>query len=193
MLREIFAVLISFALCAVLMAGCASAAGNGNAGAVSAPSPAVTAAAAPEAAPEEDAPDGAGSLAEPQEYDESDLKDALDAAIAYEAGTAGSSLKTAIAAAGLVEFFATQCTPEDAVGIMTDTADWYADLTAGQQATLAENWPSIYAQAEKIVEDPAGQAELLSEAGVTTDFTKLDLVAPAEAMVALDSVLGQQK
>lgn len=191
MLREIFAVLLSFALCAVLMAGCASAA-NGTAGDPPA-SPAVTAAVAPEQTPAQEVATGDTALPEQEEYNENDLQDALDATIAYEVDTAGGSLKTAIAAAGLVEFFATQCSPDDAVGIMTDTADWYAELTGEQQDTLALNWPSIYAQAEAIVDDPAGQAELLSEAGVTTDFTKLDMVAPAEAMVALDGVLNPAK
>ncbi|MGN0975067.1 MAG: hypothetical protein ACI4OL_03635 [Gemmiger sp.] len=182
MLREILAVLLSFAFCAVLMAGCASGAASGKPAESAVVSTAVSTGLMEEelATPE---------TSEKEEYSESDLRDALDATISYGADTAGGSLKAVIAAAGLVEFFATQCGPEDAVSLVTDTADWYGELTDDQRATLALNWPVIYDEVVLLVEDPASQTEILSEAGVTTDFTRLDMVAPAEILVALNALL----
>lgn len=113
---------------------------------------------------------------------------ALEGCLTYEGGTAGSSLKTARAAAALVVYLAQEAPGADAA--CREAAQWREDLDAGDRATLGENWPGVYACARAICADPAAQQGLLADAGVTEDFGAMDLTAVPEQLDAVDRALA---
>lgn len=129
----------------------------------------------------------AGSTARAAEG--SSLSALLDNCISYEADTAGGSLKTAKAAADLVALLSREA-PADLSG---EATAWRQGLDAGQEATLQQNWPGISLQARAIADDPAGTADLLATAGVTTDFTGMDLGDIGGCMDTLDEAFRAQK
>ena len=76
----------------------------------------------------------------------------LDGLVDFGADTAGCSLKTARAAAVLVEYLS-------AAEFEDGTADtWRAGLSGDAQERLALNWPGILAEAQAICADPAACA-----------------------------------
>lgn len=119
----------------------------------------------------------------------SSLSALLDNCVSYESDTAGGSLKTAKAAADLVALLS-QNAPADLSG---EATAWRQGLDAGQEATLQQNWPAISLQARAIADDPAGSADLLATAGVTTDFTGMDLGGIGGCMDTLDEAFRAQK
>lgn len=131
------------------------------------------------ATPESAAPEGAGPART--------LALALEGCLTYEGGTAGSSLKTARAAAALVVYLAQEAPGADAAH--REAAQWREDLGDGDRATLGDNWPGVYACARSICEDPAAQQGLLADAGVTADFGAMDLTAVPEQLDAVDRAL----
>ncbi len=110
----------------------------------------------------------------------------LDGLVDFGADTAGGSLKTARAAAILVEYLS--------VAELEDgTADaWRAGLSGDAQERLALNWPGILAEAQAICADPAARADELASAGVETDFPGMELGGVPDKLTALDAVLGAQ-
>ena len=110
----------------------------------------------------------------------------LNGCIAYEVDSAGGSLKTAIAAADLVVFLAGDLVPEDLPG---ETRTWQQGLSADDQATMDANWPGVYRCAQDICADPAAQQGLLDDAGVTTDFSTMDLTDVPEQLDDMNEVL----
>ena len=106
----------------------------------------------------------------------------LDGFVDFAADTAGGSLKSARAAAALVEYLS--CADIDA----STAADWMADLTQDQRDLLDTNWAGILANAQNIAADPASQTDLLSSAGVTTDFTGMVLTGVSDKLVILNTV-----
>lgn len=100
----------------------------------------------------------------------------------FAADTAGGSLKSARAAAVLVEYLS--CADIDA----STAADWMTDLTQDQRDLLDINWAGILANAQNIAADPASQTDLLSCAGVTTDFTGMVLTGVPDKLVILNTV-----
>ena len=110
----------------------------------------------------------------------------LNGCIAYEVDSAGGSLKTAIAAADLVVFLAGDLVPEDLPG---ETRTWQQGLSADDQATMDANWPGVYCCAQDICADPAAQQGLLDDAGVTTDFSTMDLTDVPEQLDDMNEVL----
>ena len=118
------------------------------------------------------------------------LATVLDGCIAFEADSAGGSLKTAVAASGLVVFLA-ETPPADLPG---EAQAWQQELTAAEQQTLDANWPGVYRCAQELCADPAAQQDLLDTAGVTTDFTALDLAGVPQDLDAIDQALyGAQR
>ena len=110
----------------------------------------------------------------------------LDGLVDFGADTAGGSLKTARAAAILVEYLS-------ASDFGDGTADaWRAGLSGNAQERLALNWPGILAEAQAICADPAAQADELASAGVETDFPAMELGGVPDKLTALDAVLGAQ-
>ena len=115
----------------------------------------------------------------------------LNGCIAYEVDSAGGSLKTAIAAADLVVFLAGDLVPEDLAG---ETQAWQADLSTDDRATMDANWPGVYRCARDICDDPAAQQGLLDDAGVTTDFSAMDLTdVPAQLDEMNTALLSLQR
>lgn len=110
----------------------------------------------------------------------------LNGCIAYEVDSAGGSLKTAIAAADLVVYLASEDVPADLGG---ETAAWQQSLDESSQATLDANWPGVYACAEGICEDLDSQQGLLDDAGVTTDFAAMDLTDVPEQLDVMNAAL----
>ena len=110
----------------------------------------------------------------------------LDGLVDFGADTAGCSLKTARAAAILVEYLS-------ASDFGDGTADaWRAGLSGDAQERLALNWPGILAEAQAICADPAARADELASAGVETDFPGMELGGVPDKLTALDAVLGAQ-
>ena len=144
--------------------------------------------AASESAPEEtpaptEAP--AESAAPDTTADTADAQRAvLDGLVEFAADTAGGSLKTARAAATLVEYLHS-ADIDEAVA-----SDWMANLTPDQLALLELNWSDVLYSAQNIVSDPAGQADLLASAGVSTSFEELELNAVPDKLAALDAVFS---
>ena len=97
--------------------------------------------------------------------------------------TAGCSLKSAQAAAVLVEYLSRADISAETV------TDWQGGLDAQQQELLVLNWDGILYNARQICEDPADGSGLLEAAGVTTDFGTIDLSAVPQRLDALDEVL----
>ena len=82
----------------------------------------------------------------------------LDGLVDFGADTAGCSLKTARAAAVLVEYLS-------ASEFEDGTADtWRAGLSGDAQERPALNWPGILAEAQAICADPAACADELASA-----------------------------
>ena len=110
----------------------------------------------------------------------------LDGLVDFGADTAGGSLKTARAAAVLVEYLSVS-------DFGDGTADaWRAGLSGDAQERLALNWPGILAEAQAICADPAARADELASAGVETDFPDMELGGVPDKLTALDAVLGAQ-
>ena len=110
----------------------------------------------------------------------------LNGCIAYEVDSAGGSLKTAIAAADLVVYLAEEDVPADLGG---ETAAWQESLDTDSQATLDANWPGVYTCAEGICQDLDSQQGLLDDAGVTADFSAMDLTEVPEQLDVMNAAL----
>jgi hypothetical protein len=122
-------------------------------------------------------------------YSEQDLADALDACLNTDAGSAGSSLKAASAAAKLVEFSAKNMLGDNVTPIGDAIQKWYDGLDATKRSALKDAWSEIYQDAQDLVADPAKMKDQLSDAGVTTDFTAMDLTTGISAANCIDSAL----
>ena len=109
-------------------------------------------------------------------------RNVLDGFVDFAADTAGGSLKSARAAAVLVEYLS--YADIDAA----TAADWMAALPQDQRDLLDTNWAGILDNAQNIASDPASQADLLASAGVTTDFTGMVLTEVPDKLVVLNAV-----
>ena len=130
----------------------------------------------------------------------------LDGLVDFGADTAGCSLKTARAAAALVEYLSASGAilqtrqpgsnerhRSGLFSIPTAEADtWRAGLSGDAQERLALNWPGILAEAQAICADPAACADELASAGVETDFPGMELGGVPDKLTALDAVLCAQ-
>lgn len=155
------------------------------------PSPTPMSQATDEAA---DTPETAPATATPEQadmgYTEAGLTRVLGGFVTYEAGSAGGSLKAAIAAADVVRYTA-QYGKGHEEEIRTDAMNWKNGLDADQQALLEENWPDICYTAKSITEDPEKTKGMLADAGVMEDFSGVDLETAASCVDVLDEVLGK--
>jgi len=177
-MKKAIAILSVCVLSAALLAGCASSSST-SAGSASA---AVSSAAASGAS-------SAASSAGTVSYEKADLDQVLDACKSFEMDSAGGSLKSADAAAGLVEFSAKNAVGANIKALGDDVESWYNGLTDADKTLLKKNWSDIYQDAQAIVADPSSQAGLLSDAGVTTDFSKMDLSTGISVCNLLDSLM----
>lgn len=167
--------ILCIVLCGLLLGGCA-------AGPVATPETATPATAQTEtqSTPEQAVSEALGAVKTRR------LTVALNGCIAYEVDSAGGSLKTAIAAAGMVEYLAGDFVPQDLAG---ETLTWQAALSEEDSATMDANWPGVYRCAQDICADPAAQQGLLDDAGVTTDFSTMDLTDVPEQLDDMNEVL----
>lgn len=175
-------------LCLLLLAACRGAAGPA---AVQLPAdpPAVTAeAAAPQSAPADAVPETTATPESAPPCTDAGLTLALDDCLAYEADSAGGSLKTAIAADGLVRCLA--CYSGSEADLTACAVRWHDGLDAEEQALLALNWPGVRGTARSITDGDEAVRGLLADAGVDGDYTGVDLPAAADGMDALDAVLA---
>ena len=176
-MRKCIALVLALSLAVLTACGQVPGAGASGAAASDAASAAVSEA-APEvtAATAESAADSAHDTTDEQ-------RSVLDGFVDFAADTAGGSLKSARAAAVLVEYLSY-------ADIDAATAtDWMAGLTQDQHDLLDTNWAGILDNAQNITADPASQADLLSSAGVTTDFEGMVLTGVPEKLVTLNTVI----
>lgn len=173
-MRKSIALLLGLSL--ATLTACEQAPGNSGAASSDAAS-AVISEAASDAAPATAETPAASSRDTTTEQ-----RNVLDGFVDFAADTAGGSLKSARAAAVLVEYLS--CADIDA----STAADWMTDLTQDQRDLLDINWAGILANAQNIAADPASQTGLLSSAGVTTDFTGMVLTGVPDKLVILNTV-----
>jgi len=119
-----------------------------------------------------------------------DLQTLLTACVGVQPGAAGCSLRSASAAAGLVEFSATHAKDCSAPRINDQIKSWYNALSADDKNALKDAWPSVYADAQSLVADPKAMTDQLSDAGVTTNFAQMDLTDGMFVANYLQSLLG---
>ena len=124
----------------------------------------------------------ASAPADPSHDTSAEQRSVLDGCVDFAADTAGGSLKSARAAAVLVEYLS--YADIDAA----TAADWMAALPQEQQALLDTNWSGILENAQSIASDPASQADLLASAGVTIDFESMVLTEVPDKLVVLNAV-----
>lgn len=180
-------------LAAALLAGCQADSSMNKA----TPSPSPAASVMPSASPMPSTmpsamPSASPSAAPANGYTATGLQRVLDGCLAYESGSAGTSLKAAIAANDLVRYLA-QYAPGNTEPLRTDTKDWYDKLDEDKKALLKENWSGICATARQITDDPDEAKGVLESAGVSTDFSGVDLDAAAVGLDAVDGVLSADK
>ena len=180
------ALVLAGALCLLVLAGCR------DTGSSSMPSPSPAATASPQppdapATPETATSETATSEAASAGYTAAGLQKVLEGCLASQAGSAGASLKAAIAANDLVRYTA-QYGKGNEQAIQTDAKAWYDALDQEKKDTLAENWPDIADTARQITDDPEQAKGLLESAGVMTDFSGVDLETAAADLAVLDGV-----
>lgn len=147
---------------ALALGGCSAAASSGAQSAASAPASSA-ASAAPSAAPSK-AP-AASAAASAASLDSKGFLSALDGCTGW-GGDAGSSLKAAVAACGLLDWAEDQKAAGLDSKTLTEAAtSWMEKLSDSDYALFAGNWDSISMDGDSIVSDPASMADLLSDAG----------------------------
>ena len=204
-MRKLLSVLTAAALCAALLAGCGE---NDRTGAAPTPTPGMTAGdgTGSDAAPTPDMGSGAvtggntatgetatketatGAETSGTAYSAEGLNKALDGMLTVENGTAGGSLQTAQSAAALVEFAAACGTDSATLG--ADTKAWLDSLTDSQREDLKETWKNVCERAHGICDDYDGSKGVLADAGVTTDFSALDMSGVDAFLNTVNSVIG---
>ena len=89
---------------------------------------------------------------------------ALDGVLGAQPGTAGSSLKGAIAACGLLDW--AQELPEDGASrLPEEILSWYLNLSEDELAILDESFEAVLSQADDIAADFEDAKALLDDAG----------------------------
>lgn len=104
------------------------------------------------------------------------LTAALEGCVAFGEGEAGVSLKTAIAAAGLLNWAEANARDSSIDAMTAHLSAWLAEQGAERQALFWANWPAVDEQAWAMVRDLPGQLPLLADAG---DPQKFDQYTPA--------------
>lgn len=120
-------------------------------------SEAQEAAGRPEAAPVQD-PEG--------------LTAALEGCVSFGEGEAGVSLKTAIAAADLLDWAEANAKDSSIDAMAAHLGGWLAGLDPERQSQFWANWPMVEEQAWAMVRDLPGQLPLLADAGDPQDYDR---------------------
>lgn len=181
--------LTALALAAALCAGLLTACGRDDSSMTPTPTPPAT----HEDALTPETGESASATATPEQaaegYTAEGMTRVLDSYVSYEAGTAGGSLKAAMAAAETVRY-ASLYGKGHAQEIRAEAENWKKGLDAEKQALLAENWPDICYTAKSITADPEKTRGLLADAGVTEDFSGIDLETASACVDTLNEVFG---
>ena len=98
------------------------------------------------------------------------LTAALENCVSFGEGEAGVSLKTAIAAAELLNWAEANARDSSIDAMAAHLEGWLAGQEAERQSLFWANWPAIDEQAWAIVRDMAGQRALLADAGDPQDY-----------------------
>ena len=122
--------------------------------------------------------------------DEEALMTALDGMLAYEPGTAGSSLKIAATAAVLLNFSETY-SGEQSDAVANIIQAWIDGLESGQLDSLAVNLPAIYGTAVRIIEGGGDIKALLADAGDPQTYDSYDTDKFAAVKAIIDERLAQ--
>ncbi len=176
---------IALALCAALLAGCSAAPADSISTSEAESTAQSEAAAESEAAPAEtEAPASTDQTDVIYSDAQAEQVNVLNQLVDFSADEMGGSMKVTRAAAALVEYLSFS-------DIEVDTMNtWLAGLTNDQLAALNTNWSAVLSEAESICADPAGQADLLASAGVTTNFPGMVLSEVPDKLVTVSTVLG---
>ena len=176
---------IALALCAALLAGCSAAPADSISTSEAESTAQSEAAAESEAAPAEtEAPASTDQTDVIYSDAQAEQVNVLNQLVDFSADEMGGSMKVTRAAAALVEYLSFS-------DIEVDTMNtWLAGLTNEQLTNLNANWSAILSEAESICGDPAGQADLLASAGVTTNFPGMVLSEVPDKLVTVSTVLG---
>lgn len=126
---------------------------------------------APSAAPGDERPAAARPAAGPVQDPEA-LTAALDGCVAFGPGEAGASLKTAAAAAGLLNWAESSAKDSSIDAIEAHFSGWIGGLEAERQSLFWANWSAVDSQAWAIVRDTDGQRPLLADAGAPQPYDR---------------------
>lgn len=131
------------------------------------PSPAASAGAGslPAASGEQEARQAAGRPEVTPVQDPEGLTAALDGCVSFGEGEAGVSLKTAIAAAGLLDWAEANARDSSIDAMAAHLSGWLAAQDPERQGLFWANWPMVEEQAWAMVRDLPGQRPLLADAG----------------------------
>ena len=126
------------------------------------------------------------------DLDQESCQQALSGLAQYEPGTAGSSLKLYIAAAGLLNFTQTY-TDNQASALAEASAVFLQDLDEGALQTLCAQLPAIDAAAQKIIagDDPS-TIDLLEEAGSPQAYDDYDAARYASVWLIFTQAADRQ-
>ncbi len=201
MRQKFFAALAALTALA-LLAGCAQPAApsaapqSAPASSVSQSAPESLSSAAPKpssAAPSSSAPAEASSAAqEAQAWAQEDVRALAEALAAYEPGTAGASLKAAVAACAVLDLAEERGAPADEDALAQEAAQALEALGEEAAQRAAEGWPDVRAVCGQLLEEGGVQAAsgLLADAGEPNAH---DAYTPARCepvLRALDAALG---
>ena len=98
------------------------------------------------------------------------LTAALEGCVAFGEGEAGVSLKTAIAAADLLDWTEANAKDSSIDAMAAHLGGWLAGLDPERQSQFWANWPMVEEQAWAMVRDLPGQLPLLADAGDPQDY-----------------------
>lgn len=167
-------------LAACTVPGAAPSSG-GEPGPSAAPLPSPAASVQPGSLPaasgdESEAQEAAGRPQPQPVQDPESLTAALESCVSFGEGEAGVSLKTAIAAADLLNWAEANARDSSIDAMAAHLGEWLAGLDPERQNLFWANWPAIDGQAWAILRDMPGQLPLLADAG---DPQKYDRYTPA--------------
>lgn len=136
------------------------------------PSPAASAGAGslPAASGEQEARQAAGQPEPKPVRDPEALTAALESCVSFGEGEAGVSLKTAIAAADLLDWAEANARDSSIDAMAAHLSGWLEGQDPERQGLFWANWPMVEEQAWAMVRDLPGQRPLLADAGDPQDY-----------------------
>lgn len=124
-------------------------------------------------------------------YETESLERLLSSINNAEAGSAGSTMKAAAAAADFVEFSVEYANADNEEFMLGDIQAWYDRLDRETKEMIGENWPWVYSSVKGLVRDPRGMAPLLADTGIETDFASMDLTNGLLLAERVQQIIGE--